>query len=188
MGICRFCNEVIGDRDEICANCGYNPKTDTLTVGFVKKEKKVRFVQKQGKVSSGVKSFMFWGTAIIVLSLGIKYQGKLGDVVWKAKNILLGVKIKQSAPAAQASVKTDQNKITRFTDVRSYQAPVDKSPDKKIRIEGIFYDPLGQSYVLINGKLTREKESFGEMVIKKINRDSVEVFQDGRELTLKVNP
>jgi hypothetical protein len=185
MGVCRFCSEVIGDQDEICSNCGYNPKTDTLTVGFVKKEKKVRFVQKQRKVSSGVKSFMFWGMATVVLSLGIKYQGKLGDVIWKAKNILLGVKVKQSA---QTSVKTNPNKITRFTDVRSYQAPADKTPDKDIKIEGIFYDPQGQSYVVINGRLACEKESFGDMVIKKINRDSVEVFQDGRELVLRVSP
>jgi len=185
MGVCRFCSEVIGDQDEICSNCGYNPKTDTLTVGFVRKEKKVGFVQKQGKVSSGVKSFMFWGTAIIVLSLGIKYQGKFGDVLWKAKNIISGNKVSKSAPALG---KNNQNKITRFTDVRSYQAPADKSADKNIKIEGIFYDPLGQSYVVINGKLVCGKESFKDMVIKKINRDSVEVFQDGRESVLKVDP
>lgn len=185
MRICRFCNETIGDQDEICANCGYNPKTDTLTVGFVKKEKKAGFVQKQKKVSSGVKSFMSWGMTIIVVSLGIKYQAKIGDAIWAGKNILLGAKLNKPA---QGAGKNDQSKPIRFTDVRSYEAPAVKSPDKKMRIEGIFYDPLGQSYVVINGKLACEKESFGDTVIKRINRDSVEVFQDGRELVLKVSP
>ena len=184
MKTCRYCEEVIGDQDEICGNCGYNPKTDTLTTSFVKKEKKIGSGQKQKVLSPRVKSFVYWGVIIIVFSLGAKYQGKIGDIFWEAKNILLGNKVKKSA---QASGKINQNKTIRLIDVRSYKASADKSTDKNSKIEGIFYDPQGKSYVVINGQLISEKESFGNMVIKKINSDSVEVVQDGNEKVLTVN-
>ena len=184
MKTCRFCAEVIADQDEICGNCGYNPKTDTLTASFVKKEKKVGYGQKQRVVSPAVKTFVLWGIIIIVFSLGLKYQGKIGDFIWEAKNILLGNKVNKSA---QTSGKVNQNKKIRLIDVRSYKASADKSPRKDKRIEGIFYDPQGKSYVVINGRLISEKESFGNMVIKKINSNSVEVVQDGDEKVLTVN-
>jgi len=180
---CRFCEEVIGEQDEICGNCGYNPKTDTLTTSFVKK-KKVESGQKRRIVSSPVKSFVFWGMIVIVFSLGVKYQRKIGDIIWEAKNILLGNKVNKSAPAAG---KVNQNRTTRLIDVRSYKASADKSPGKNRRIEGIFYDAQGKSYVVINGQLVSEQMSFGNMVIKKINRDSVEVVQDGKEQVLRVS-
>ncbi|PIQ88025.1 MAG: hypothetical protein COV73_01010, partial [Candidatus Omnitrophica bacterium CG11_big_fil_rev_8_21_14_0_20_43_6] len=55
------------------------------------------------------------------------------------------------------------------------------------KIEGVFYDPKGKSYVLINGHLVSEKESFGNMVIQKINSDSVEALEDGKQLILRVH-
>lgn len=184
MKICRYCNEEIGEKDEVCGNCGYNPRTDTLTTSFVKKEKQTKSGQKQKIVSPGVKSFAFWGMMVIVFSLGIKYQGKIGDIIWQAKNIVLGNKVNKSA---KALAKSKQDKIIKLIDVRSYQRPADKSSGKDIKIEGIFYDPQAKSYVVINGQLISEKESFGGMVIKKINTDSVEVIQGGREQILRVN-
>ena len=145
MKNCRFCNEVIGDRDKICGNCGYNPQTDMMTASFVKKKQKVVCGQKQGILSSKVKSFVFWGMAVVVFSLGIKYQGKIGDIIWKAKN-----------KSAQVSKKANQNKTIKLIGVRSYKGPADKSTSKNIKIEGIFYDPQGKSYVVINGQLISE--------------------------------
>ena len=184
MGICRYCNEVIGQQDEICGNCGYNPGTDTMTTSFVKKKTKTVSGGKQKILRPGVKSFAFWGLAIVVLSLGIKYQGKLGDIAWKAKNLLLGNKVN---PSAQDLEKAKQNKVIRLIDVRSSKVSADKSLGKEKRIEGIFYDPQGKSYVVINGQLVSEQMSFGDILIKKINRDSVEVVQDGKEQVLTVS-
>ncbi len=183
MMICRFCEAVIGDHDKICGNCGYDPQTDTMTKSFVKK-KAVVVEQKKRMLSPKVKSFVFWGMMIIVFSLGIKYQIKIGDLVWRGKNILLGNKVNKSA---QALDKTNQNKPLGLRDVRAYQAPVDKSLGKNKKIEGIFYDPQGKSYVMINGQLISEQMSFGDMLIKKINSDSVEVLQDGKKKVLRVN-
>ncbi|MCX5694911.1 MAG: hypothetical protein NT014_07345, partial [Candidatus Omnitrophica bacterium] len=97
MRICRFCGKAIGDQDEICKNCGYNPQTDTMTASFVKKEKKTDSLRQQKMVSPAVMTFMLWGIAIIVFSLGIKYQGKIGDIFWNAKNIASGNKVNKSA-------------------------------------------------------------------------------------------
>jgi hypothetical protein len=167
---------VIGDQDKICGNCGYNPQTDTMTTSFVKKKQKAAFEQKQSILSPGVKSFVFWGMIIIVFSLGVKYHGKVGDIIWKAKN-----------KSAQASRKASQNKVIRLMDVRSFKAPVDRTVGKNRKIEGIFYDPQGKSYVVINGRLVSENESYGSMFIKKINSNSVEVLQDGKKQVLRVS-
>jgi hypothetical protein len=185
MTICRFCEKVIGDQDEICGNCGYDPRTDTMTPAFVRKEKKGGFRRQQAKLSPTIKIFAFWGITVIVFSLGIKYQGKIGDIMWKAKKIVSSNQVDKSA---KVSAKDSQSRATRLIDVRSYKAPADKAPGKDTKIEGIFHDPQGKSYVVINGQLISEKESFGNMVIKKINSDSVEVVQDGTEKVLKVNP
>ncbi|MFH0918690.1 MAG: hypothetical protein V1830_06120, partial [Candidatus Omnitrophota bacterium] len=124
MKICRYCNEEIAERDEICGNCGYNSQTDTMTPSFVKKEKKAKIEPPEKIISPGVKSFVFWGMMIIVFSLGIKHQKKIGDIIWGAKNIFLGNKVSKFA---QASTKAHRDKIIKLIDVRSYQVPEDKS-------------------------------------------------------------
>jgi hypothetical protein len=184
MKICRFCEKVIGDQDEICGNCGYNPQTDTMTAAFVKKESKKDSGRKEGILSPGVKTFVIWGMAVVIFSLGIKYQGKLGDILWKVKNTILGNRV---AKSSQVPEKTKPIKAIRLIDVRSYKASVDKTAGKNRRIEGIFYDPQGKSYVMINGQLISEKGNFGNMVIEKINRNSVEVVEDGNHQVLTVN-
>ena len=184
MKICRFCEKVIAPLDEICGNCGYNPQTDTMTASFVKKDKPVGFLRKQRKLSPAVKSFAFWGIILSVLSLGIKYQGKFGDFVWNAKNVFLG---SQAGKSAQSSGKTVPAKTTRLIDVRSYKAPVNGAIGNDKRIEGIFFDPQGKSYVIINGQLVSEKENFAGWFVKKINSNSVEVVEEGKEKLLKVN-
>ena len=106
---------------------------------------------------------------LIIFSLGVKYQGKISDLVWRV------------------SGKTKQKISIGLIGVRSHEASTDKSIAKVGKIEGIFYDPKGKSYVVINDRLISEKESFGDMIIKKINRTSVEVVQDGQEKVLTVN-
>ncbi len=184
MRICRFCEKEMSEQNKICGNCGYNPQTDTMTTSFVKKKEKAVVGGEQRIIGSRVKSFVFWGMVIIIASLGVKYQGKVGDIFWKVKNTIFNVKIDKSA---QALEKANQNKSVGLIDVRSYRPPVDKASIKNNKIEGIFYDPQGQSYVVINGQLVSEKMSFGDMTITKINNDSVEVVQDGQEKVLTVN-
>lgn len=183
MKTCRFCEEATGDADLVCSNCGYNFQTDTMSTSFVKK-KKAAGKQGQRVISSGTKSFMFWGIVIVIFSLGIKYQAKIGDAFWEAKNLLLGNKAEKSAKASQ---KDNQNKIISLIDVRSAKVPADKTYGRNKKIEGIFYDPQRKSYVVINGQLISEKESFGDILIKKINQDSVEVARGGQDQVLRVD-
>jgi len=184
MKICRYCEKEIQDEDKICSNCGYNPQTDTLTASFVKKAVKTGSERKQTAVSSGIKTFAIWGLTIIIFSLAVKYQGKIGDLFWKAKNLIPGAK---STAAVEAAQKARPPVATRLIDVRSYEATPPKTFAKDRKIEGIFYDPQGKSYVVINGRLVSENESFGDILIKKINRDSVDVLEAGQEKALKVS-
>jgi len=177
MRTCRFCQEPISEQDEICNNCGYNPKTDTLTKGFVRKDKKP--ARTQNIVSPGIKNFVRWSMVVIIFSLGFKYQSKLGDFIWKLTHPALAAKA--------ASSKVSQNISTRLIDVRSYQAPADKVSASGSRLEGIFYDPQGKSYAVIGGQLFSEGQSAGKMAIKKISRDSVQVIENSQEKLLKVN-
>mgnify|MGYP001766030889 CR=1 FL=1 len=178
---CRYCEGTIYDQEEICSNCGYNPATDTLTAGFSRKSKPAK---RQVLVGPGVRNFACWGGLIIVFSLGFKYQSKIGDAFWEAKNILSGNKITKSAAASAKSV---QKTPTRLIDVRSYKVPQNKTFSENRRIEGIFYDPQGKSYVVIGGELFAEGQSSGSMLIKKINRDMVVVSEAGQEKALRVN-
>jgi hypothetical protein len=184
MMICRYCEKEISGQDKICGNCGYNPQTDTMTTSFVKKKDNVAAEGKQKIIGSGVKSFVFWGMVVIILSLGMKYQGKLGDIFWEVKNTLLGNKVNKSA---QALKKANQNKSVGLSAVRAYQAPAAKLSDKNKKIEGIFYDLQGKSYVVISGQLVSENESYGDRLIKKINPDSVEILQNGQEQVVGVD-
>ncbi|MCX5694563.1 MAG: hypothetical protein NT014_05535, partial [Candidatus Omnitrophica bacterium] len=78
-------------------------------------------------------------------------------------------------------------RTAKLIDVRSYKAPVDKVSGASRKIEGIFYDPQGKSYVIINGQLVSERQNYAGLFIKKINSDSVEVIEEGKEKLLKVN-
>lgn len=178
---CRYCEGTISDQEEVCSNCGYNPKTDTLTAGFIRKNKPAK---RQVLVGSGVRNFACWGGLVIICSIGFKYQSKIGDAFWEAKNILLGNKITKSA----VSTKSPQKTPARLIDVRSYKAPKHQISSESRKIEGIFYDPQGRSCAVIGGKLLYEGESAGKMLIKKINQDSVEVLENGQTQWLKVNP
>jgi hypothetical protein len=134
-------------------------------------------------VSPGVKGFAFWGMVLIALSLVFQYQSKILDFAWGAKDLLSGKKIKKSAAS---KVGAGQN-TTRLLDVRSYRVPVDKKVLKDKKIEGIFYDPQGKSYVVVNDQLVSQGESFAGMFIERINPDSVEIVEDGNRKLLRVN-
>ncbi len=184
MKTCRYCEEVIGEHDEICPYCGYNSKTDTLTPGFVKKEKKSSTLEKQKKISPGVRKFVLLGVLLITASLVFKYQGKLGDLFWEAKNTLAGKKTVKNTKKPEKSIPS---KPAALIDVRSAKVSPGKAAGAKDRIEGIFYDPQGKSWVVIGGQVFSENQSIGNTRILKINPDSVSVLQGGEEKTLRVN-
>jgi hypothetical protein len=186
MTVCRFCGGEVRDIDKICLNCGYNSQTDTVTPNFVRQEQE-KIVKKKGLVRPEIKIFAFLGITIIALSLIFKYQTNLGHVVYQVRSFIVGTKNKanKSANVKQPLGKDNEIKSTGLLGVRSFKAPIDKTQRKDKKVEGIFYDPKNTSYVVINGQLVSEGKSFGNMLVKKINSDSVEVVEDGIAKILK---
>jgi hypothetical protein len=184
MKTCRYCEEVMGENDGICPYCGYNSKTDTLTPGFVKKAKKDSVLQRQKKISPGVRRFAFLGALVIGCSLVFKYQGELGDIFWGLKNRLTGNK---TAKTVKAQGKNLQSRPAAFIEVRSAKVSGEQAAVKKDKVEGIFYDPQGKSWVVIGGQLVSENQSIGDITVVKITPDAVAVIQGGKEKILRVN-
>jgi len=175
MKVCHFCKEEISDKEQICAYCGYNFQTDTVIPDFVKKIKEKDKGEKQKLIGSGIKTFIFWATLIIIFSLIFKYHGKIGNLIQQGKSYFKKVK------------KSQIDKAAEFIDLSSVRVPVKKSKAAGEEIEGIFYDPKAKSYVIINGKLVSEGESFEGVFIKKVNNDSVEIIKDGKTKILLVD-
>lgn len=175
MKNCRYCKEDVGDKEQICPYCGYNFQTDTLTPGFIKKVKKVDIGKKKKLVGPGVKTFMFWAILVIIFSLIYKYHANLSGLVGQVKNFA-GIK----------GNKANENKSVGLVDVRSVKIPAEKLERKEKRVEGIFYDASNKSYVIINGQLVLEGEIFEDILIKKVNKDSVEIVKNGNIQILKV--
>lgn len=175
MKTCRYCKENISDKEQICPYCGYNFQTDTLTAGFVKRAKKEPAGNKKKLVGSPVKAFIFWAALIIILCLIFQYRSRLGDLVSQAKNLF------------NKDKKKEINKSVGLLDVGSLIMPGRKLNFKEKKIEGIFYDPKDKSYVVINGQLIPEGKNYGNILIKKINKDSVEVIEGGKAQILSVN-
>ncbi len=174
MKTCRFCKEESSDKEQICPYCGYNFQTDTLTPNFVGKARKEDKGKKKKLVGPGIKTFVFWTGLVIISSLIFKYQGKLGDLVSQAKDFFKKDKKK----------KTSQS--VGLLEVKSVKVSQEKFRSKEKKIEGIFYDPKGKSYVIINNQLIPEGESFAGIFIKKINKNTVEVIRDGKSQILSV--
>ena len=186
MTVCRFCGEEVNDKNKICLKCGYNPQTDTIIPAFAGQERKEKISKKKNLVGSGVKNFAFWSFVVIFLSLIFKYQAKLGDVVYQVRSFAYNKnKLNKPVKIKQPSAKVNEFKSIELLGARSFKAPVDKTQGKAKKIEGIFYDPKNKSYVVINGQLVSEGESFGGMLIKTINKDSVEVVEGGKSRLIR---
>ncbi|MFH0731901.1 MAG: hypothetical protein V2A72_03140 [Candidatus Omnitrophota bacterium] len=53
-----------------------------------------------------------------------------------------------------------------------------------IRLEGIAYDPEGESVAIINGMILKRNDMVGEMKLIRINSDSVVFFYDKNEYVI----
>ena len=75
MQECRYCQQIIEDKDSFCKYCGYDPKTDMMSPEFKLMEAKGLIPKKKIKskvsvgISQGVKNFAFIGLAIFIFSL-----------------------------------------------------------------------------------------------------------------------
>ncbi len=54
------------------------------------------------------------------------------------------------------------------------------------QLQGIVYDPSGDSFVILGGKVLRERQELGGMKILEIGSDSVTILRDGQTERLTV--
>jgi len=198
MKECRFCKRPLKEEDAICAFCGYNPKTDAIDPSFKPQissvEKRSGWIKEKKLISAvfgvdpRIKKFAFVGIVIILFSIFYKYNFDIGLVGQEASNFLKEIKVGKFViwqPKKKESKGIDK---TELIDVRSYEAPqtISRDKNKNLMLEGIFFDHRGRSFVTINGKIIAEGESIGNLTVKNINNDSVEVIIDGEIKILKL--
>ncbi len=65
-----------------------------------------------------------------------------------------------------------------------YLINLEAESDAALRLEGIMFDPRGDSIAIINGELLRVGESLGESVVVAIEAEKVTVMRDNETLEL----
>lgn len=53
-----------------------------------------------------------------------------------------------------------------------------------MRLEGIVWDPQGESYAIINGEIVKEGDYLGGVLVSKINSKEVRILLEGQEFAL----
>lgn len=67
-----------------------------------------------------------------------------------------------------------------------YLLDLEPQDNDQLRLEGIMYDPKGDSVAIINGELVRVGESIGNVVIRSIEKDKVTVIKNNERIELEL--
>jgi len=67
-----------------------------------------------------------------------------------------------------------------------YLINLEPETDEALRLEGVMFDPKGDSIAIINGELLRVGESLGEAVVIDIQPELVTVLRDNETLELEL--
>lgn len=65
---------------------------------------------------------------------------------------------------------------------------IHSQPKNPVVLQGVVFDPLGQSYAVVNGQIVREQEEIGGVKVLRIGPTTVAVLSDGRPIELSVQP
>jgi hypothetical protein len=194
MKQCRFCGVFVEELTDICVSCGYDFKKDIVDPNFMQKKilmadkkiKKTKAENKSAGISPGVKKFMFTGLAILVFSILYKYNFNLSVVY--SEILRIPSEIKSGKFIGKSDNKKDkENKKVELINVLSFMGNKEKAKNKDLKIEGISFDVNGKSFIIINGSLVSEGQSFKNITVKKISKDMVEAIVDGQNKILTVN-
>ncbi|MCX5701855.1 MAG: hypothetical protein NTW64_02600 [Candidatus Omnitrophica bacterium] len=192
---CHYCKKPIEEKVAICSFCGYDHKTGTMTEsqsGLVKSlEEKVKTKEKRAAsrifgVDPKVRGFAFIGLSIVVFSVFYKYNFDIKTVMSRANQIFPRIKSGTFLTGKSKKAKDKASLKIELTNVRSLEAPKKSSQSRDSAVEGILYDPTGKSFVSIDGNVIAEGATFKDVVVKKINRDSVELIIKGENKIIEV--
>jgi hypothetical protein len=189
MRECRLCKKPLEAEDAVCVFCGYDPKTDTVNPAFKQQSSSIEKAKAIEKKTGGeacekgvdpkIKKFAFIGMAILIFSVLYKYNF---DVTLATADIrLFFTRLTTGKIFSGKADKKKGKKVEKieWVNVRSFESPKKKTNAKDLVVEGIFFDVKSGNYVVINGEVIAEGETSGNITVKKINRDSVEVVVGG---------
>lgn len=126
MQECRYCQEIIQDKDPFCKYCGYDPKTDMISPEFklmqvkgLTPKKKVK-AKSVGFISPGVRNFAFIGLAIFIFSIFYKNHFNINNVVTEVKHLFTKIK-KGKFITWESDKKKYEFKKIEWINVRDFQ-------------------------------------------------------------------
>jgi len=190
MKHCRLCGNFVEDVADACTSCGYDFRTDTVNPNFVPKPSstgKTKLEATGTHVSTGVKKFAIIGLIVVIFSVLYKYNFNINDVVFDTVGLFNHAKSGKFIKGKVDKNKGNEVKKVELINVKSFIAPSNADRYKGLKIEGISFDASAKSFIIINGKVVSEGETFDKVIVKKINLDSVELVVAGKPEVLRVN-
>ncbi|MBN1912991.1 MAG: hypothetical protein JW788_01175 [Candidatus Omnitrophica bacterium] len=195
MKKCKYCQKDVQEEEKLCPFCGYDFKSGTITQVFSEEEAQKRkraekkISRKEGGIDPRIKKFAFIGIAITIFSVLYSYNFRLNIIFFDFKDKFLGGKKGGLTLNSILGKKKKDQKIEniQLTDISSFNAPREAADYKNFTLEGIFFDPQGESYATINGQVLAEGESLENLRVKKINKNTVEIEIAGKVQILEVN-
>lgn len=131
MQECRYCGKAIEDTEPFCINCGYDPKTDTVSKDFMQQGESVKHLKKKYKggasvgkegINPGVKKFVFFGLAILIFSIFYKNNFNINNVVSEAKYYFVRIVRGKFAIGKIGKDKRDKkNEKVEWINVRTFE-------------------------------------------------------------------
>jgi len=191
MKQCRLCGKTLKEEETICSSCGYDLKTDTVSQSFQPKltasENKKEKDSKVGGVSLGVKKFALAGLVIVIVSICYKYNFNINTIVSEANRLFNRIKTGKFTRGKDDKKADKEVKKVELVNVRSFDRYKKPVANKGLKIEGIFFDAKAKSFIIISGKLVCEGESFENITVKKIYKDSADLIIGAKIETLRVD-
>ncbi len=198
MKECVYCKRPMKEEAVVCIYCGYDHKLGTISQAYSRppapgKEPQAGTGIKEEKAPAGpggvnpkVKKFAFIGILLVAFSVLYKYNFNVNVIVSDLKGAAVNIKGVKFLQDKFGKKKAQAIEKIELLNVEKFEAKKE-TPDKKLRLEGIFFDPQGKSFATINGQVISEGESVDNAILKKIGRNSVELVIDSETKTLEVN-
>lgn len=180
----------MNDEEIICTVCGYDHNTKTINNAFKSKIEAVSSKSRRGKaqgIDSRVKKFAYAGLIITGASLFYKHNFNVANVVSDLSRPF--AKLKKFQPAGDKSKNKKGQKAGKLEliEIKSFEGNKKSLNKKDLKIEGIFFDPSGKSFIAIGGKIISEGQGMDNIIVKKINKDSAELIVESEIKILKLS-
>ena len=209
MKKCKYCGKPLESEEGICAYCGYNPNTDTMSPDFKKEDKRAEKPKQEAKIlemniedkqtkekkeprrdvgiNPWIKRFAFIGLVVVVFSIFYKHHFNIGNVVAEARHFFSRIKTGKFSMDRFSKKEDKVEEKVEWVNVRSVEVPQREISEIDLILEGIIFAHDSRSFVIISGKVLSEGESINNITVKKIYKDSVQLIIDGRTKLFRLN-